>query len=192
MPRNVDPTMMAALAHAHLSLAIFAEFTLRVGVQRAWTGVGPYVWSGKTFLGVGTLGKIGDVSDSGDSKAEGTTVELSGLDAEWLADVQSELRQGAPARLWLATMTPTLELIGTPYLYFRGMLDSADVNITPPTPDGDGTSSIVLSLETPFINHARPNARRYTSADQRANGYPDDTFFDWVEQLNDLALVEGE
>ncbi len=191
MPRNVDPALMAALTAANVWLAVLGLFRFRSGTEYVWTGPGPLVWQGNTFKGVGSLGRVGDVTDSGTEEARGTTVELSGLDAAWLSDVQTEIRQGAPAKLWLAALTPELGIIGTPYMFFRGGLDKARVEILPPTLDGQGTSRITLNLETRLINHGRPNARRYTSADQNANGYPTDSFFDWVEQLNDLALVEG-
>ena len=191
MPRNVDTSLMAALAGANVYLAVLASLNFRTGTQYCWTGPGPLVWNGMTFLGVGSLGKVGSITDASESNAQGTTVELSGLDAIWLADVQTELRQGAPAKLWLAALTSSLGIVGTPYMLFRGQIDKANVQVTPPSPDGDGTSSISLNLETRFMNHGRPNARRYTSADQRANGYPTDSAFDYVEMENDLALRWG-
>jgi hypothetical protein len=53
------------------------------------------------------------------------------------------------------------------------------------------TATITLKLESRMALLNRPSQRRYTSADQHANGYSDDTAFGWVEKLNDMALRFG-
>jgi hypothetical protein len=181
MGRVIDATLLAALSAAQVCPVVMASFNFRSGTEYVWSGVGPLVWNGNTFKGVGSMGKVGDITECGESKAQGTSVQLSGIDPAWLGAAMSDIRQGAPARIWLGTWKNGA-LLGTPYLQFRGQIDKAPVSIN------EKTATITLNLETKLINHARANARRYTSADQHANGYPDDIAFGWVEQLNDQAL----
>ena len=151
-----------------------------------WSGVGPLVWNGNTYAGVGSMGKVGDLSECSESKAQGTSVQLSGIDPAWLGAAMSDIRQGAPAKIWIGAWDGVNGgLLGVPYLWFRGQIDKAPVSIN------EKTCTVTLNLETRLINHARPNARRYTTADQAANGYPTDSGFDWVPQLNDEALYWG-
>ena len=45
----------------------------------------------------------------------------------------------------------------------------------------------VITVQGRVIDFSRASNRKYTSADQRAV-YPHDSGFDWVEQLNNIAL----
>jgi hypothetical protein len=83
-----------------------------------------------------------------------------------------------------ALLDPAGNILGTPYPLFVGLVDKPIV-----TP-GLNEITIALGLETRLTNLQRANARRYTAADQRLY-YPDDSAFQWVEQLNDQALKWG-
>lgn len=97
--------------------------------------------------------------------------------------VSTDIQLGAPAKLWFGLLKDGV-LLGTPYLIFSGMVDQ-------PTMEVDTqTMTLTLALENRLTNLQRPNCRRYTSADQRLY-YPDDSAFDHVEELNDVALVWG-
>lgn len=101
-----------------------------------------------------------------------------------LVEIQNDIQLGAPAKIWFGLLDGSGALIGTPYLIFSGMVDQ-------PTIDVDTqTMTVTLALENRLTNLQRPSGRRYTSADQRLF-YPDDTGFQWVEPLNDLALRWG-
>lgn len=187
MPRNWDSQLQAAFSGANLCPVIFGSFAFRSKTEYAWSGVGTYVWNGMPFKGVGSFGKVGDIVESGESNFQGTSVQLSGIDPDWLNEALTDIRLGGAARLWIADIDPqTGQLIGQPYMFFRGQIDKAPVSI-----DRE-TAVITLNLETRGINHARPNARRYTDADQRANGYPTDSAFIFEPQLSDQALIWGD
>lgn len=127
---------------------------------------------------------MGGISEGVEVQANGTSVSLSGIDAGLYADSMTDIQVGAPAFLWFALLTPTGTIVGSPYKIFGGYVDK------PTTTTGVDTITITLALENKLTNLQRPNARRYTSADQR-RFYPDDTAFSWVEVLNDLSLRWG-
>ena len=95
----------------------------------------------------------------------------------------NDVRLGAPAKIWFGLMSGGA-FIGNPYLVFAGTVDKPTVLTSP-----EG-SSITLALENRLVNLQRPTNRRYTSADQHLS-YPTDLAFNWVEILNDIALVWG-
>ena len=186
MPRQLDPYLAAALDGGYVELLDLVMLQFLSETRYVWSGVGDLVYAGNTYTGVGSLGTLGDVSEGTESRAEGTSVGLSGLDATMLAEALTDVQLGATARRWIAAMTPgTKTIIGTPYLLFDGQVDQ------PKTTAGAATSTISLALETRMVNHARASNRRYTASDQHANGYADDIGFNWVEILNDLALQWG-
>jgi len=184
MRANLDPTLASAFANNLIYPALFITLTFATGPQYAWTGVGNFVMGGNTYLGVGSLGKIGVVAETDDLNAQGTTVTLSGIDTTLLQDCISEIQLGAPASIAIGLLTPTGQLIGSPYTIFAGQVDAPTITV------GGDSLSITLALENRMVDLSRPSLRRYTSADQRLY-YPTDSGFAFVEQLNDLALNWG-
>jgi len=110
---------------------------------------------------------------------EGTPQTKTSLLYEALQDI----RMGAPAKIWYG-LRSNGAFLGTPYLIFSGTVDK------PTLKTSAITSAIVIALENRLVNLQRPNARRYTAADQHLY-YADDSAFNWVEILNDMALVWG-
>jgi hypothetical protein len=186
MPRNIDPVLLAALTSDYVEIVDLVLLTFRSQVCCSWSGIGDLAWNGRTFLGVGSLGVLGDVAEGTEVRADGTTVGLSGIDPIYLGEALNDIRLGGPAMRWIGAVEPgTRTLIGTPYLLFSGQVDKPTIHT------GAETCGISLALETRMINHSRASNRRYTTADQHANGYPDDTSFDSVEKINDEALLWG-
>lgn len=186
MPRNMDNSLLAALSAGYVEPVHLVQLTFFSQTEYIWSGTGDLAWNGNAFKGVGSLGELGDVTESTEVKASGTSVRLSGIDPVFLAEALTDIWLGGPAYRWLGAVVPgTRTLIGTPYPLFVGQVDKPKVY------NGPEARTIDLALETRFINHARPTNRRYTSADQAALGYPDDTGFRWVPITSDMALRWG-
>jgi hypothetical protein len=176
--------MLAGVQSNFIAPALMADLTFRSSTQYVWTGPSTLAYNGHNYLGIGSLGTVSSITDGTDVRADGTSVTLSGIDPTLLNDSLTDIQVGAPAVVYFALVDQSLALIGTPYIVFRGKIDKPTV-----TP-GIDTISISLALESPLTNLQRPNQRRYTAADQRLY-YPDDTAFNWVEILNDIALRWG-
>jgi hypothetical protein len=184
MSRNVSSPMLAVVTSNFVRPAFMAALTFRSGTRYVWTGIGNLVYGGNTFRGVGSLGKIGTVSEGTQVRADGTTVSLSGIDPALLSDSLTDIQVGAPAIVYFATVDANSNIVGTPYTLFSGLVDKP--LITP----GMDDISISLALESLLSNLQRPTQRRWTAADQQLD-YPDDSAFNWVEILNDQALRWG-
>ena len=184
MPRDLHPDTAAALSQDGIYWAVLCMFTFRSGVRWLWSGPETLTLNGQEYTGVGSMGQLGAIDEGSSGEAEGTSVTLSGVDPVYLAEALTDVVQGAPAKIWFALLTPGMTVIGTPYLWFSGIVDS------PPAAIAAEAMSIVLQLETQLANHERASSLKYTSADQRLL-HPDDTGFDHVEQENDIALVWG-
>jgi hypothetical protein len=186
MPRNLPAAMISgpgSLTDNLIRPALLAEIHFKSQVSYIWSGVGNLVWNAHTYLGVGSLGRISHVSAGVDLAAGGVVVSLSGIDSQLFSESMTDIQLGAPATISFALFDAAGNILGAPRL-FGGVVDKP--TITP----GLQSITISLNLETRFTNLQRPNARRYTAADQHVY-YPDDTAFQWVEQLNDQALKWG-
>jgi hypothetical protein len=183
MSRSLDTTFGTSLDAGLIGPVILVMLTFNSDVRYIWSGVGTLVWNGNSFTGVGSLGKISDISEGTTVQADGVTLELSGIDPIYLGECLTDVQIGAPAIIWFGNMLNGV-LVGQPYQIFKGTVDRPVVN-------GSGqTVSITLELENRLSDLSRASNRRYTSADQRLY-YPTDIAFGWVEQLNDLALNWG-
>jgi hypothetical protein len=183
MPRDLPIPMVAAITSNTVSPCILVDLTLATGVQHIWSGVGSLAYGGNTYLGVGSLGQIGDVAEGCEVKADGTSITLSGIDSTLLNDSLLDIQLGAPATVWFAVFQNGA-LLGAPYPLFVGTVDQ------PTIPISADSIAITLKLETRMTNLQRASNRRYTSADQNYY-YPADSGFNWVETLSDIALVWG-
>lgn len=187
MPRNLDPEMYAALGNSHIDHLRLVQLQFRSEWLYLSTGSGPVTWNGQTYRGVGDLGTIGEIVEAIEVSADGTTVALSGIQQDDLAEAMNDVMAGGVARIYMALLDGNPfgpEIVGTPWLMFDGKVGQPSVNV-----QGE-TIGISITLETGMVYLQRPSGRKYTAADQ-ALDYPDDTAFDWVPALNDLALRWG-
>jgi hypothetical protein len=185
MARELDSTYAAALSNGTIWPIRLVQITFRSQTVYCWSGPGPLVWNGHTFIGIGSVGKVGAITETTGVQASGTTLTLSGIDPLLLGECMTDIQLGATARIWRGLWDIAAgALLGVPYQVFRGQVDKPSFQI------GSKTLSITLPLESRIVNLQRASNRRYTAADQQLE-YPTDIAFNWVPSLNDLALVWG-
>lgn len=182
--RNIDSGLVAEVSKVVFRPAVFAMLTFRSETSYAWSGVGSIVWNSETWLGLGSFADIGSIAEGTDVEAAGTTLTLSGIDSNLLAECMTDIQLGAAAKVWFAAVGSDGSVIA-PYLAFSGEIGKPSIGY------GPETSTISLQLESRLTDLQRASMKRYTSADQHIL-YPDDTFFNWVEILNDVSLKWGQ
>src|SRR5580704_16235080 len=99
--RAMSTAMLAAFSGTELQPAVFLSATFNSGPVYLWTGYGPIVWNGLTWLGIGTLGSIGMVDEGSTVEAKGIALQLSGFDPVALANVLGEFALGQPVQVYL-------------------------------------------------------------------------------------------
>lgn len=184
MPRNISSGMLAALTQTTLYPAILAILAFKSQTVYVWSGVGTLNYASQNYLGVGDLGKIAAVTEGTDVQAYGTSAELSGINPTLLSESLTDIQVLAPATLMLALFDGNGNMQGTPLVFFQGTVGK------PAVKPGVKTISISLALEMRLRMLQRASMRRYTSADQRLY-FPGDSIFDWVEELENVALKFG-
>lgn len=182
MPRNLSSPLIQAISANDVTPCMLADITFASGTVYVWSGVGSATYNGNTYLGVGSLGAVGDIREGVDLEAEGTTLTLSCIDPTLLNDCMTDIQIGAPCRIYLGAIVNG-SIVGT-CTVFDGTVDKPQVST------GSTAISITLNIETRMTDMQRPSNRRYTAADQQYY-FPGDTGFNWVEIINDIALKFG-
>ena len=186
--RNLTSGMATAVASGLLRPAIFYEGEYVSGgasaFLRLWTGVGNYVWNTFTWTGGGQLLGITALEETGELKAAGFTVSLSGMPSALIALALASMKKNRSGKLWLGLFDAAGALIVDPYPIRRGRFDVAVI-------DDNGTDcTISAKYEDRLVDLQRPRERRYTTEDQ-AIDYPGDKGFEFVETLQDAKFVWG-
>lgn len=126
--------------------------TLKTGPLYIWTGVGPFVYGGNTYQGVGMLGGVGTMSESSDITANGTTLTLSGIPNTLLTGALDDVQQGLPALVYLALFTSAGALVSPPVVIFSGFVDQPEIDLD------TQTSTITVACETWLADMNRASA----------------------------------
>jgi hypothetical protein len=185
MPRDLDTATQAQVVAGTVTLAFFLEITFNTGTYYLSTLPNNFTWNSQTWVGTGGFGQVGQIAEGTDIKAYGTSVTLSGIDPTILADCLNDIQLGAAAVLYVGFFnTGTLTLVAAPTCIFSGQVAEPSIQA------GGDTVAITLNLESPMLRLQRGSFRRYTTADQHIDN-PGDTAFDWVPELNFLALNWG-
>lgn len=184
MSRGLDVLIAAEIQKGTIRPVLLYEGEFATGTAYLWSGLGPLVWNGHTWTGVGVLGGVSSVEETAEVKAAGVTVSLSGIDSDTLSAALNAARQGAPGKIYLAFLDSAGALVGQPYPAFSGRLD------VPTIDEGGETSAISFTYESRLADLERPRERRFTPDDQRID-YPDDKGLDYVPGLQDKTFTWG-
>src|SRR6185369_16773102 len=94
----------------------FADQTLYV-----WTGVGPLVWNGNTYQGVGDFGELSAIGETSTVEAQGITLGLSGIDPTLLRESMYEINHAGKAWVRLAFFGPAGNVVAVVPAYMGRM-----------------------------------------------------------------------
>jgi len=179
MSRTVPAAILTALAQETVEPFYAVEMNFDAGAVRLWTGYGDRTIGGQTYTGSGNLLNISGIEEAADLSAKGITLSLSGIDTSIVSLALQEPYQGRTARVLfgVAGVSDYVEV-------FRGIMDVMTIQ------EDGSTATIELTVESKLVTLQRPNVRRYTSESHKLR-YPSDTFFDFVEQLQDKEVAWG-
>lgn len=179
MTRAIPAAILTALAQPQVELFHALEMSFDSGTVRLWTGFGNRTIDGHTYVGSGSLLTIDGIEEAATLSAKGITVSLAGVDPAIISLALQEPYQGRAARVLFGTtdVDDFAEI-------FAGLMDVMTI-------EEDGTTArISLTIESKLVNLQRPNIRRYTSESHK-QFYPGDSFFDYVEDLQDRDIPWG-
>jgi hypothetical protein len=183
MPRAMSSAMLAAITAPVVPIAIFAELTFGSGPVYLWSGMGPIIWNGQTWQGVGSLGRVSVVDEGSQVEARGIELELSGFDSTLVPLVMDEFVLMQPAYVYVGCFNAGA-LIDSPLVAFAGRMDASHIQIH------GLTASLTISCESLFVDMNVAVNRRYTADDQNRD-WPGDLGMNFVWPIQEKGLYWG-
>jgi hypothetical protein len=171
-----------AATAAHAEPVDFVDLDFPSGHVRFHTRIGPIVWGGFTWDGVGKLGSIEVGTEDAELRPVAWRMTISGVDAALVTAARGEAFHGRPVRLYRGWLDPsTFALVATPERRRSGMIDSMQITL------GPNTGAITVNCESELARWQRPRGLLYTHESQQLI-YPGDRGFDMVPTIQSRVL----
>ncbi len=181
---NIQPFFAVELMFDTRTTTDINGDTVNIGPLRMWTGIGDRTisvqGSNQVFTGTGSLLTIGDLEEVGDLASKSVDLTLSGIPVSIVSLALQEPYQRRVMRLYLGEQSDSsvVEI-------FSGKMDKMTIV------DESESSTINLTVESKLIELERPSGWRYTNENHQSR-YDGDTFFSYVQSMQDQTLVWGK
>lgn len=182
MSRELTAGMLAQVIAGSLRPVVFYQGEFASDTIYLWTGVGSIDWNGQTWVGLGGLIEISAIKESTNTEATGFQISVTGESSANVTRALTACRQNKPGKIWLGALDDAGAIIADPYQVRAGKLSHPELS------DDGESATISVIYEDELTDLERPRERRYTSQDQ-ALTYPEDRGFDFVPQLQDIAIA---
>ena len=177
MAREVHGSTLTELSKTTIKPILLLKMDLSP-IAAFWNGIGNFLWNGDVYVGAGGLAKITTVKEQSLLQATGTKFELTGIPVKNLNIALQAQYQDKIARLWIALVDDSFNIIGDATLLFLGRIDIMEIK-----EDGK-TASIGITVENRLRDLERPRVRYYTDIDQKER-HPTDEGLSFVTAMND-------
>ncbi len=180
MSRGLGAAALAAATGEVVHVTHAVELIFASGPVRLNGSTVPLTIGGQEFLGVGLLGGISELEETGDLQSAGCTLRLAGVPQDAIALALEEGYQGRAATVWLCFLDAAGALIEA-VVTFRGRMDQMTVRY--------GETCIVeVTVEDQLTDMDRPNLRLYTDEDQQRQ-FPGDRFFRFGPRTAEVEIT---
>jgi hypothetical protein len=174
---------MKAAMKARQPLCLIAEIDHPDGFVRVWSGIGSMIWNGETYAGLGRLGKVQALGTTTDLALRDFSLELSGVDADLLTGLGSDVRN-RPATVWFGALDAYGRVVADPLQVAAGVMDYQTLT----TDLASGTSTIAITvIDGLWILNSALDAS--WSTEEQINRYPGDTGLDLIPQLYQKSVT---
>ncbi len=186
---SIDTDLLNAFKAGELSVAALAHLDFDGEPMYVWTGLSPLTWDGKSWMPVGSLGKVSALESTTEGRISRLSLTLGSLKQD-VFDATGEMAQAftlaykhRSARLYLCSVDENMALIGQPWLAYAGPM--AKVNV-----QDSNDPSVKIEVESREATFRRANRRFRTDAEHRLNN-PTDSFFSFVTDVTNKIVYWG-
>lgn len=180
--RTISDQFLSEIIANVIRPIFLAEFEFDSAPIYFWNGVGSLVHDGKTYTGAGNLGSVDTVQETQEVKAAVTRFRLAGVSSSIIGTALTESYQNRPCKLRVGFRNLDGTVVTDPYLQYEGVMDVMVHK------DNGTTADITLTTESEIRRLEPPNERRLTKEDQALDN-ANDSFFDYVESIQDKILI---
>tara|TARA_R100001443_G_scaffold487_4_gene2010 strand:+ start:3596 stop:4162 length:567 start_codon:yes stop_codon:yes gene_type:complete len=182
MSRDLHSNFTTELATNNIKPILAAKFEFATVTIRLWTGYGDITINSEIYKGIGTLGSLGNVEETAQTKAVSQDFILSGIPSKYIHLALIDNYSGRDATLFFGLLDESDAVISNVVTLFKGIIDVITV-----TESGE-TSTIRLRAESRLVQLERSIERRYTSQQQKLD-FSGDLGLDLIEELIDRDIV---
>lgn len=171
--KTVTAAFEAALRSPSIRLAFLAEIHDAGGPNYFWSGAGTLSYDGRSWVGVGRLGRVRGAGESTEVVTQETEYSLliPYIDSA-LADFAAEDVRGGTAKTWLALLDDNEAVIADPLLIDESVIDRASVSVD--------SATLVLTGQSALFNFGAASRVAYTNEQQQGD-FSGDTGFDRIQ-----------
>ncbi len=180
--RTLGSNALAASQSEHVTLCLLIELAFDSGVQRYALSGYDVSYGGNTWLAA-RVSSIEATRESTAPEATALRISITGTFSSYLSQAMSEPIRGRSARLYVAFLNDAGQVLDDPVEEWSGMMDTMSIVDSP-----NGTSTIVLSLESEAARYNRPRVTRHNDADQQRR-WPGDLYYDRLPSMIEATFV---
>ena len=182
--RDLSSAVQSAIESSQVAPFLLFEGLFASGYVRVWSGYGELTWNGNIWEGVGSLGSISSIQETSEIQANGISVSMTGIPAEFISLVLEESEQGKSGKVYLGFMDSSNQVIADPYLCFEGKLDIPSIQ-----EEGE-SSTVTITYESRLIDLQRPRETRLTNEEQQRE-FVGDLGCEFVPAMKEIILTWG-
>lgn len=175
-------SLLSAMEQPNVALVLAAEIDFPSGITRVHTGTGTVIINGQTFLGVGTLGDVGLVTEENSTSSSTMSMALSGLDMSLVGETLNEEVIGRNVICYLAVMNDQGVVTGANVLFEGFITDTAL--------QAGQQNALSYVIANVFERWSQGLPDRYTDESQQRL-HPGDRFFRYVAQMAERSIFWG-
>lgn len=174
--------LLSAMEQPNVSLVLAAEIHFPSGVTRVHTGTGVVIINGQTFLGVGTLGDVGSITEENSTSSSTMSMALSGLDMSLVGETLNEEVIGCSVICYIAAMNKA-GTISASNVLFEGFITDTSLQ-------AGRQNALSYVIANVFERWQQGLPDRYTDESQQRL-HPGDRFFRYVAQMAERSIYWG-
>lgn len=174
--------LLSAMEQPNVALVLAAEIDFPSGITRVHTGTGTVIINGQTFLGVGTLGDVGSVTEENSTSSSTMSMALSGLDMSLVGETLNEEVIGRNVICYLAVMNDQGVVTGANVLFEGFITDTAL--------QAGQQNALSYVIANVFERWSQGLPDRYTDESQQRL-HSGDRFFRYVAQMAERSIFWG-
>jgi len=181
MPRTIDTTVKTAAAASVVRPVLMVEMDFAGGKQYVTNAPFDIVFDSNTYLGVGDLGSINNITEVSDIEATNLSLTLSGVKPNWISLALTEDFQGRLVTIYMALLDDQHVVIDNPFKLWEGRMDTMSVVL-------DKESTVSLNCESRLADLFRAKVFRLNNATQR-DLYTGDIGLQYIESMIEKEIV---
>jgi hypothetical protein len=173
------------LAQQHVECLNLVELDWPSGTVRVHSGLGKVTYNGQSYIGIGNLGSIDSLTDTGEVGDTGISLTLSGVDAALVAAVVDDDAIESSGRVFFAVLDEHSRLHDANVCpLFAGTVKRVVVR-------QGNQPQITVELVADAINRPRCGNWRWTDNSHRQRTDADDGFCKFIEKMAERPFYWG-